>query len=202
MTNSQSQTGSAPRTSVGNLGQSWGWLLGFGVLTAIAGLAVLTWPGPTVLVLAVIFGVQLLVGGVFWFVSAAASDEPGMAVRILLAVLAVLAGIVVLRYPVQSAFLLPLVLGLFWAVNGIMETFHAVVTHTVPSRAWAITGGLLSIVAGVALLVYPAIGLLAMSWLLGFWLLVYGGITITRAAQLRPQHAAKPIPPTVGPAPA
>ncbi len=176
-------------------------MLAFGVLTFIAGLVALLMPGPTILALALIFGVQLLIGGIFWFVTAVSSETSGMAVRILLAILAVLAGIIVLRYPVQTALLLPVVLGLFWTVNGVIETFHALVSHEVHSRGWAIAAGLLSIVAGVILLVSPGIGLVALSWLLGFWLLVYGGIAIGRAWKLRPEaHGATAAPPTAGPA--
>jgi uncharacterized membrane protein HdeD (DUF308 family) len=176
-------------------------LLLFGVITLLAGVAALVWPGPTILVIAVVFGVQLLVGGIFWFVSALSSEEKGTAAQVLLAVLAIVAGVVVLRSPVDTALALPLVLGLFWTVSGIMETFHALVSRGVTSRGWAIAAGLLSLVAGIVLLAYPGVGLVTMTYLLGAWLLIYGGIAIGRAMRLRP-HAAPTATRRAGPAPA
>lgn len=196
---SDTQAGS-PAELLATAGRSWGWLLGFGILTLLAGVVALAWPGPTVVVIAVVFGVQLLVGGIFWFVSALAPEEKHTATRVLLAVLAVVAGVVVLRSPVEAALVFPLVLGLFWIVSGIIETFHAMTGREVISRGWAVASGLLSLLAGIILLAYPGLGLVVMSYVLGAWLVIYGGIAIGRAIRMRP-HAALAAT-TPGPAPA
>jgi uncharacterized membrane protein HdeD (DUF308 family) len=141
--------------ALGRFGRSWGWLFAFGVLTLIAGLIAVVWPGRTVVVLAVVFGVQLLVGGIFWFVTALSSRGRGAAGHIVLAVLAVIGGIVCLRSPVGVALALPLVLGLYWVINGLVEMFQAVTRgEEVPARGWAIAMGVLSVLAGIAVLVY------------------------------------------------
>jgi uncharacterized membrane protein HdeD (DUF308 family) len=203
MANQYSAAGeAAPHEALAKLGRSWGWLCAFGVLTLLAGVAVLAWPGATILTLALIFGIQLLIGGIFWFVSAFSSDEKHVVVQILLAVLSVLAGVIVLRYPVQTAFIFPLILGAFWTVNGIAETFQGIAGRSVSSRGWAIASGLLSILAGIALLVYPGIGLVTMAFLLGIWLLVYGGIAVVRSVRMRPRAVTAPTARRAGPAPA
>jgi hypothetical protein len=46
-----------------SIGRHWGWIMAFGVLTLLAGVAVLAWPGRTLVVIAVLFGVQLIVTG-------------------------------------------------------------------------------------------------------------------------------------------
>lgn len=48
---------------LGGLGKSWGWVLGFGILSILAGIIVLAWPGITLFTLAVILGVWLVVLG-------------------------------------------------------------------------------------------------------------------------------------------
>lgn len=175
--------------AAGRIGRSWEWLLGFGILTVLAGIAALVWPGVTIVTLAVIFGIQLFIGGIYWFVRAMTAEEKGTPVRILLAVVSILAGLVILRYPVHSAFVFPLVLGAFWIVNGIMETFQAVVGEDVRSRGWAVASGVLSLLAGIVLLGYPGIGLVTIVYVLGIWLVVYGVIAAVRAVRMRP-HAA------------
>ena len=79
--------------SMASLGRNWIWLLSFGLLTLIAGVAAVAWPGPTVIAIAVLFGIQLIVVGLFQFVGAfAGSDVTG--VRVLRAVLGLLAFVV------------------------------------------------------------------------------------------------------------
>lgn len=171
---------------LGRFGRSWGWLFAFGVLTLVAGLIALAWPGRTVVVLAVVFGAQLLVGGIFWFVTALSSRGQGAAGQIVLAVLAVITGIVCLRSPVGVALVLPLVLGLYWTINGLVEMFQALTRGAeIPARGWAIAMGVLSVLAGIAVLVYPGAGLLVLGWVLGFWLIVYGAVTVSRSLSLR-----------------
>ena len=58
-----------------SIGRHWGWIMAFGVLTLLAGVAVLAWPGRTLVVIAVLFGVQLIVTGIFRFVAAFAADD-------------------------------------------------------------------------------------------------------------------------------
>ena len=61
---------------LGGLGRHWGWLLFFGVLMVAAGVCAVAWPGPTVVVLAVLFGIQIIVSGIFSFINAFAATSP------------------------------------------------------------------------------------------------------------------------------
>ena len=42
------------------VGRHWGWMMTFGVISLLAGVAVLAWPGRTLIVVAVLFGIQLV----------------------------------------------------------------------------------------------------------------------------------------------
>jgi uncharacterized membrane protein HdeD (DUF308 family) len=169
------------------VGRHWGWILAFGVITLATGIAVLIWPGRTLLVVAVLFGVQLIVTGIFRFGAAFAADETG-AQRVLLALLGVFSLIVGL-YAVRHIFItllaLGLLLGIFWVVSGTIELFNAIQHRTMGSRAWTALMGVLSIVAGLVLLAYPGLSLLTLAILLSVWLVVLGLMEITAAFRLR-----------------
>jgi uncharacterized membrane protein HdeD (DUF308 family) len=169
------------------VGRHWGWILAFGVITLATGIAVLIWPGRTLLVVAVLFGVQLIVTGIFRFGAAFAADESG-AQRVLLALLGVFSLIVGL-YAVRHIFItllaLGLLLGIFWVVSGTIELFNAIQHRTMGSRAWTALMGVLSIVAGLVLLAYPGLSLLTLAILLSVWLVVLGLMEITAAFRLR-----------------
>jgi len=177
-----------------DVGRHWGWVLAFGIITLLAGLLTLAWPGRTIVVVAVLFGIQLVVAGIFRFVAALASDDESGATRVLLALLGVLSfiiGLYALRHILITIAALALLLGIFWIVNGAVETFTALSHRGMQGRGWTIFMGLLSVVAGVVVLVYPAISLATLAIVLGFWLLVYGIMEIVLAFRLRSVgHAA------------
>jgi uncharacterized membrane protein HdeD (DUF308 family) len=181
------------------VGRHWGWVLTFGIVTLLAGLLALAWPGRTIVVIAVLFGAQLVVAGIFRFVAALAADDERGTTRVLLALLGVLSfivGLYALRHLLLTIATLALLLGIFWIVNGTVETFTALSHRGMQGRGWTIFMGLLSVVAGVVVLVYPGISLVTLAVVLGVWLLVYGVMEIVLAFQLRSVgHAAARIAP-------
>jgi uncharacterized membrane protein HdeD (DUF308 family) len=188
-----------PADMLAGIGRHWGWVLFFGIVTVLAGLFTLGWPGRTIVVIAVLFGIQLVVAGIFRFVTAFAADDESGGTRVLLALLGVLSfivGLYALRHILVTVAALALLLGIFWIVNGAVETFAALSHRGMRGRGWTIFMGLLSILAGVVVLVYPAISLATLAVVLGFWLLVYGAMEIVLAFRLRSAgHAASHVAP-------
>jgi uncharacterized membrane protein HdeD (DUF308 family) len=176
-----------PADFLGRLGRHWGWALAFGIITVIAGVVALAWPGPTLLVIAILFGIELVWLGVFRFVAAFGPDV-NAGTRILYALLGVLSliiGLYALRHVFITLLALALLLGIFWTVNGAVELFTALSHPEVPHRAWLIFMGILSIIAGIILLAYPGISLVVLYVIVGVWLLVFGFMEISIAWQMR-----------------
>ena len=170
------------------LGRHWGWVLSFGIITLAAGVAVLVWPSATLLVIAVVFGVQLIVAGIFRFVAAFATDDASGGTRILLALLGVISiiiGLWAVRHVLLTLLALVVLLGIFWVVNGAIELFTALSHRELPARGWTAAMGVLSVVAGIIVLIYPGETLLVLSVVLGIWLLVYGAMEIMAAFRFR-----------------
>lgn len=171
-----------------DIGRHWGWVLVFGVVTLVAGLLVLVWPGHTLVAIAVLFGIQLVVAGIFRFVAALASDDESGTTRVLLALLGVLSfivGLYALRHILITIAALALLLGIFWIVNGAVEAFTALSHQGMQGRGWTAAMGGLSVLAGVVVLVYPDISLLTLAVVLGIWLLLFGVMEIMFAFRLR-----------------
>src|SRR6266851_1072050 len=72
------------------LGRAWMWLLAFGIISILAGVAALVWPGPTLVIIAIVFAVQLIVAGIYRFVAAFSIPLEAGWLRALQAILAVL----------------------------------------------------------------------------------------------------------------
>jgi uncharacterized membrane protein HdeD (DUF308 family) len=173
---------------LGRVGRSWGWILAFGIVSLLAGLAVLVWPDRTLIVVAVLFGIQLIVAGIFRFVSAFATDDLTGGTRVLLALLGVLSliiGLYAVRHVYVTLLALALLLGIFWIINGATELFMALSHRGMPDRGWVGVLGVLSIIAGIILLAYPGISLVTLAVLLSVWLLVLGIMEISLAFRVR-----------------
>jgi uncharacterized membrane protein HdeD (DUF308 family) len=163
-----------PADMVARVGRHWGWVLGFGCVTFVLGILALAWPGRTLIVVAVVFGAQLVVMGIFRFVSAFASSDLTGGTRVLLALLGVLSLIIGL-YAVRHILVTLLALALFSALS------H----RGMQGRGWTAFMGILSVVSGVIVLAYPGISLRVLAVVLSIWLLVYGVMLILLAAQIR-----------------
>jgi uncharacterized membrane protein HdeD (DUF308 family) len=177
-----------PADVMARVGRHWGYLLTFGIITLIVGIITLVWPGRTLLVVAVLFGAQLIVMGIFRFIGAFAADDISGGSRVLLALLGVLSliiGLYAVRHVLITLLALALLLGIFWVVSGTTELFTALSRRETPNRGWTIFTGLLSVLAGVVVLIYPDISLVTLAIVLSVWLLVYGIMEIMLAIQLR-----------------
>jgi uncharacterized membrane protein HdeD (DUF308 family) len=160
---------------VTRVGRAWWWPAFFGVISIIAGVLALAWPGPTLLVLAVLFGAELIVWGVYRLVGAVTFGDAGGGARTLWAILGVLSlliGFYALRHIVITLLALGLLLGIFWLVDGI-------------GRGLTLLSGVLGAIAGLVLLVWPSISILTLAWLAGLWLLILGVMQVSVAMQLR-----------------
>jgi uncharacterized membrane protein HdeD (DUF308 family) len=177
-----------PADMIAQLGRHWGWVFSYGVLTLLAGVGVLVWPGETLLVLAVLFGVQLIVSGIFRFVAALASQDLTGGTRVLLALLGVLSviiGLWAVRHVLLTLLALIVFLGIFWVINGVIEVFTALAHREMPQRGWSVVMGILSALAGIIVLAAPGLTLFGLAVILGIWLLVFGIMEIVAAFRLR-----------------
>jgi uncharacterized membrane protein HdeD (DUF308 family) len=179
---------------LGRVGRHWGWLLAFGIITVVAGVVALAWPGPTLVVLAILFGIELVVLGIFRFVAAFGPDL-SVGNRILYALLGVLSliiGLYALRHVFITLLALAVLLGIFWVVNGAVELFAAISHREMAHRGWTSVLGILSVFAGLILLAYPGISLVVLAVIVGIWLLVFGFMEISVAWQIRSARQHRP----------
>ena len=177
-----------PQDIAGRVGGAWGWVLTFGIVTLLAGIVSVAWPGQTVLVVAVLFAVQILVDGVFNSVRAIGDSGESGGYRVLLMILgifSVIVGVLALQNIVQTLAVLVLLLGAYWIVHGIIEAVVAIADRTTPHRGLQITTGVIGVIAGIAVLSYPISSIFPLAVILGIWLSVYGAMLIVLAFRLR-----------------
>jgi uncharacterized membrane protein HdeD (DUF308 family) len=174
-----------PRDVLTDLSRSWLLILVFGIVTLAAGLGTVAWPDRTILVVAVLIGIQLLVSGIVRLVAAFTVEQEGHRVwDVLVGLASVVVGILCLKDAFQTIAALALIVGIMWVIQGIAEFFAGVAGAT-RHRGLTILMGILGFVAGVVVLTYPISSVLALAWLLGVWLTIYGVMQIAAALAVR-----------------
>jgi uncharacterized membrane protein HdeD (DUF308 family) len=160
-----------------------------GIATAALGIAALFWPGITLFVVAVLFGVHLIASGAMRIATAVVSHTVAgwlRAVLFIVGVLVLVAGLLCLRNPFLSLLGVAVLISFGWIVNGMMELV-AVASPEVPGPRWLhLLLGIVYIVGALAVLFWPGLALLTFT-LLGGWLLVIFGVMSTVSA-LREQR--------------
>lgn len=177
-----------PRELLIQLGRSWGWFALFGVVCFGAGIIALAWPEPTLLMLAVVFGVALVMSGIFRLVAAVSLEDASAGTRALLAILGLLGlliGLYALRHVLITIVALGLVLGIYWVIDGISLVFAAAEHRGLPGRGWTALSGVLGVIAGIILLSWPGVSALVLAIVVGVWLVFFGLLQFAIAAQLR-----------------
>src|SRR6202000_3416055 len=129
-----------------------------GVLTIALGAMLLAWPGPSILVASTMFGVYLLVSG-FAGLFLAFTLPRSAATRVLLfltGALSLVLAIMSFRHfgDGYAVLLLSLWLGAGFIFLGVSENAVALSTRGLPGRGWYIFLGVVSVIAGVVMLVW------------------------------------------------
>ncbi|MBV8445683.1 MAG: DUF308 domain-containing protein [Candidatus Dormibacteraeota bacterium] len=170
------------------VGGAWQWVLAFGAVGVAAGLCMFFFTGQALFVIAVTFGVWLIMGGVYRFLAAfSVPIEKGwlQALYAVLSMISVAIGAYLIAHPVLSLLVLTLTVGFFWIIAGMIELFAGVELRGMPHRGWLIFGGVVGVVAGWIIIFSPGISTLALALLLGSWLVVYGLTAVAGAIRLR-----------------
>lgn len=104
-------------------GAPWAYYLGTGLLSVFAGIVVVAWPGPTLLVIAILIGVSIVVYGTLNVAGAIGNRERAQYwwVVLVLGVLEILLGFWLLRRPGLTLAVAITAIGLWALFVGIMQ---------------------------------------------------------------------------------
>ncbi|MFF2654355.1 HdeD family acid-resistance protein [Streptomyces sp. NPDC058045] len=173
---------------LGRLAHSaWQAVLFAGVASLILGVLALAWPGATLLAAGILFGIYLLVSGVFQLAAAFGAHVSGglRVMAFISGALAVVLGLFCFRDAARSVLLLALWIGIGWLFRGITQTIAAASDPAVPARGWQIFLGIVNALAGIVLIVSPVASVAVLVVLTGIWLVVVGAVEIVTAFQIR-----------------
>jgi len=166
----------------------WWALVLEGIAAIIFGLFAFFLPGMTVGALIFLFAAYALVDGVFSIIAAINRTDTsghwgGMLLR---GIFGILASIAALSLPGMTALILLYLIAAWAVVTGIVQISAAIQLRKVVRSEWLLViAGILSILFGVLLMVYPGPGILAVVWLIGTYAIVFGAMMVALGISLR-----------------
>lgn len=169
-------TSSIPLVSAASIRENRGWFIGLGLAFMVLGVLAIVLPFAGSLVTALVIGWLLVIAGIMQGVHAFRS--PRWANRgwaIAGAVIQVIAGLLVVAFPLSGTLSITLILAAFLAAEGVLRIIRAVQHRSLPAWGWLLFDGILSLVLGVLILAgWPSTAVWALGLLVGINLL-FGG---------------------------
>lgn len=157
-----------------------------GLLAVGFGLVALVWPDITLLVLVALFGAYVLVDGTISVVFGLTGRESVRWWMVLWGLVGVAVGLGVFLWPVIGAVALVYVIAAWAILTGAMEVAAAITWRREIRNEWVlIVAGILSVVIGGAIAIFPGAGAVALIWLIGAYAVVLGVLLVIVAFRLR-----------------
>lgn len=165
-----------------------GWIVGVAVTAILLGLIATVFPGAVLLTVAILFGINLIIGGFFHLIVAFTADRFPGRVRWLYGVLGglvVVAGILCLSNPFRSLAVLGVVIGLGWMLGGVASIVGGTMGETAGPRWLSIATGIVWIVGGLLVIIIPVAGLASFVLVAGILLVIIGVSTLLLLTRTR-----------------
>jgi uncharacterized membrane protein HdeD (DUF308 family) len=168
------------------MAQNWWALVLRGVAAVIFGILAYIWPDITFTALVLLFGAYALWDGVFALIGAFRTQGDRRWALVLEGIVGIAAGLLTFLWPGAATFALLFIIAGWAVATGILEIVAAIRLREEIEGEWLLlVSGVLSVLFGIAIAVWPAAGLLAVTWIIGAYAIVFGILLIVLGFRLR-----------------
>jgi uncharacterized membrane protein HdeD (DUF308 family) len=165
-----------------------------GLLAIALGVAIVAWPGISILIAAIFFGAGLLVSGIqqVFFAFSLHVSAGGRVLLFISGAASLILAIMAFRHLYDAVLLLAIWIGVGFIFRGVATTVSAISDPTLPGRGWNTLVGIISLIAGVVVLASPFDSIATLALVVGIWLIVIGVMEVVAAIAIRRTTTAKP----------
>jgi uncharacterized membrane protein HdeD (DUF308 family) len=169
--------------------KNWGLVFFMGIMFVIAGILAIGYPHVwTTGIILMIGWILAITGLIRLFDALFTMKQGGFAWKIIGSILYILAGIIILKFPLTGSLTITFIIGTFLIIEGISKSAFAADMKPLPGWTWAMFDGVVSIVFGAVILIFlPATALWLIGLMLGIklllagWDLIFFGLALKRA---------------------
>jgi len=168
--------------------QKWWMLIIRGLLALFIGGIALLWPIHTIHAVFLLLGLFLIIDSILQGSAAWVhrKEEPRWGTIILESILGFVIGVLALIWPLSIAMVLVYILA-FWALfTGAMRIAGGLRLRRMIDHEWLlILSGVLSAILGIVLILLPILGLIALIWVFGIYMVLFGIFQMILGRRLR-----------------
>ena len=175
---------------------AWWVLVLAGIASVIAGILAIAYPHASLLVVALITGINIIILSALMIGGTLGDDEAtDKTLRVVVGLLGIVAGIVIVRRPSETLLVVVLAAGIWMVLDGVVSLVRAAFGPS-GHRLLRLFGGLFQLAIGIVVLSVPDLSLGTLAVLVGLSFIIHGlalvgsGI-ILRSAERHP--AARPV---------
>ncbi len=172
--------------------QMW-WMFAWrGAVALLFGVLALVWPGLTLLWLVALFAAYAFIGGGVSLVAGLRrrGTDDHWWLALLLGLVSLGAGVIAVVHPDLTALVLVLLMGANAIVTGILDIAIWIRLRKAIRGEWVLMlAGLVSIVFGVLVFLFPGAGALALVWLISLYAIMAGALLLVAAWRARKRSA-------------
>jgi uncharacterized membrane protein HdeD (DUF308 family) len=172
--------------------RNW-WVVALrGVLAILFGVLALFWPGLALATLVLLFGAFAFANGVLatWAAHAMRKRHQTWKPFLMEGIAGIIFGIFVLLWPEMTAIALILLVAAWALVTGVVQVAAAIRLRQDIEGEWMLAlSGILSILLGFLFALWPGAGLVAVTWIIGFYAVLFGAAMVALSLRLRAMHA-------------
>jgi len=161
--------------------------IGAGVVSVLAGLAVLVWPEHVLKAIAIIAGICFVLSGVALVIDALVTHRAGSYWGLMLAhgAFNVVLGLVVIGYPNETVKIVAFLIGLNLVITGIVQlVLSRQVPKDVEGHSHYLWRGVLWILAGLVVMFLPGESATVLAMIVGFFFVLSGALLLYLGLQL------------------
>jgi uncharacterized membrane protein HdeD (DUF308 family) len=164
--------------------RNW-WVLALrGVLSIIFGILIIVWPASLIL----LAGVYFLVDGIVEIIMAVQhrATNPHWLWSVVEGIVSILAAIGTFRWPDLTALVILFVIAFYAIMTGVVQLIAAwQLRKEIEGEIWLGLSGLLSVIAGILLILFPGTGVLAVLGIISAYAILFGVVMIILGFRLR-----------------
>jgi uncharacterized membrane protein HdeD (DUF308 family) len=166
----------------------WWVLMARGLAAIALGICAIVWPGISLLSLVFVFGTFTIIDGIAAIVLGFRGEADGTVwwTMVTLGVLALAAGITAFAWPGLTLLILATIIAISAIVRGTFEIYAAIALRKELDDEWILgLSGLMSVIFGGLIMFRPNAGLIAITLLIGAYMLALGIFAVALSLRLR-----------------
>jgi uncharacterized membrane protein HdeD (DUF308 family) len=177
-------------TATISMARMWWAFLVRGLLAVAAGIVVLLVPGIGLSALILLFAAWMIADGVAELIGAwRTRGQRNWWVGILEGIAGLVVGVIAVVVPGLTAVVLLYLVAAWAIVTGVLEIYAAIkLREEITGEVWMGLAGVLSVLFGLYLIIFPGAGILSLLWLVGIFAIAFGAFMLMLAWRLRGIH--------------